>query len=347
MGPLSGVKVVEFAAIGPAPFACMLLADLGADVTRVDRPAGARGLRTVDPDRDIVNRGKQAREIDLHSPGGVAEALDLVAVSDVLVEGLRPGVMERLGLGPDVCLERNPRLVYGRMTGWGQTGPRAATAGHDLNYLGLTGALHAIGQAGSPPPPPLNLVADYGGGGMLLAFGIVSALYERERSGQGQVVDAAMVDGVALLSAPVRSLLNAGIWSDEREANLLDGGAHFYRVYECADGRFVSVGALEPQFYAELLKRLELDPADWPQYQPDRWPELRERMADVWRRRPMAEWARLFEGSDACVAPLNLLSEAPLDPHLAARETFVECSGLHQPAPAPRFSRTPGEIRSR
>ncbi len=344
-GPLVGLKVIEFAAIGPVPFACMLLADLGADVTRVERPAGTRGLRTGDV-RDVVGRGRRSVIIDLHSPDGVESAIELTARADVLIEGLRPGVMERLGLGPDVCLARNPRLIYGRMTGWGQDGPLAARAGHDLNYLAVAGALHPMGYSDRPPAPPLNLVADYGGGGMLLAFGVMSALYERERSGQGQVVDAAMVDGVALLSATFHSLLAIGMWSEQREANLLDGGAHFYRVYECADGRFISVGAIEPQFYAELLDRLGLEPEEWPQDDRDRWPELRERLAAVWRSRPLAEWVDLFAGSDACVAPVNLLGEAPDDPHLAARGTFVERFGVRQPAPAPRFSRTPGAIAS-
>jgi alpha-methylacyl-CoA racemase len=345
-GPLAGLKVIEFAAIGPAPFACMLLADLGADVLRVDRPAGTRGLRTGDTARDVLSRGRRSIVLDLRSPDGLATALELVAGADVLVEGLRPGVMERLGLGPDVCFDRNPRLIYGRMTGWGQTGPLADRAGHDLNYLAVAGALYPMGYADRPPAPPLNVVADYGGGGMLLAFGVVSALYERERSGQGQVVDAAMVDGAALLSATFHSLLAAGAWSEQREANLLDGGAHFYRVYECADGRFISVGAIEPQFYAELLDRLGLDPAEWPQHDRDRWPELRERLAGVWRSRPLAEWVGVFAGSDTCVAPVNRLSEAPDDPHLAARGTFVERFGVRQPAPAPRFSRTPGTIAS-
>jgi alpha-methylacyl-CoA racemase len=343
-GPLGGVRVLELAAIGPVPLACMLLSDLGARVTRVDRPVGVRGLRIDDPSRDVLSRGRTAVEVDLKTAEGVSRLLDLVAESDVLIEGLRPGVMERLGLGPDVCLARNPRLIFGRMTGWGQTGPRRDRSGHDLNYLALTGALHAIGPAVGPPHPPLNLVADYGGGAVLLAFGVAAALFERERSGQGQVIDAAMVDGVALLATFFYSQLATGSWSLERESNQLDGGAHFYRVYETADGRFLAVGALEPQFYAELLNRLELNPAEWPQHNRTRWPELRERLAALVRGRPLAEWAAVFEGSDACVTPVKTFQEALADPHLAGRGTFVEAFGVQQPAPAPRFSRTPGSI---
>jgi alpha-methylacyl-CoA racemase len=341
---LSGVSVLELAAVGPVPLACTLLTDLGARVTRIDRPAGARGLRIDDPSRDVLSRGRTSIQLDLRNTEGAARLLDLVAESDVLIEGLRPGVMERLGLGPDVCLARNARLIYGRMTGWGQNGPRAGTSGHDLNYLALTGALHAMGPASAPPHPPLNLIADYGGGAMLLAFGVAAALFERERSGQGQVIDAAMVDGVALLATFFYSQVAGGGWSLERESNLLDGGAHFYRVYGTADGRFIAVGALEPQFYAELLSRLGLEPDEWPQHERARWPELRERLAEVFRGQPLAEWTRIFDGSDACVSPVNTFAEAVRDPHLAGRQTIVEAFGVLQPAPAPRFSRTPGSI---
>jgi alpha-methylacyl-CoA racemase len=343
-GPLGGVRVVEMAAIGPVPLACTLLSDLGADVTRVDRPPGTRGLPVTELSRDILSRGRRSIVIDVRNPAGVSQLLDLVATVDVLVEGLRPGVMERLGLGPDACLARNPRLIYGRMTGWGQTGPRRDRSGHDINYLALTGALHAMGPSDRPPSPPLNLIADYGGGAMLLAFGVAAALFERERSGRGQVIDAAMVDGVAILSALFHSMLSSGAWSIEREANFLDGGAHYYRVYKTADCRFLAVGAIEPQFYAELLERLGLNPSEWPQHDRERWPELREKLAAVIMTRPLAEWVAFFEGSDACVAPVNTFLEAPEDPHLAARHTFVEAFGVVQPAPAPRFSRTPGAI---
>src|SRR5579871_5954013 len=255
MGPRSGIRVVEFAAIGPAPFACMLLADLGAEVTRIDRPAGARGLRTVDPDRDIVNRGKRSLELDLRTPEGIAAALDLAGAADVLVEGLRPGVMERLGLGPDVCLERNPRLVYGRMTGWGQDGPLAQAAGHDINYIALTGALNAIGRRGEAPVPPLNLIGDFGGGALYLAFGLVAGLLEAQKSGKGQVIDVAMIDGAASLMTAIYGMHGAGFWNDERGTNVLDTGAHYYDVYETADGKYISIGSIETKFYEELLEK--------------------------------------------------------------------------------------------
>jgi alpha-methylacyl-CoA racemase len=331
-------------AIGPVPLAGLLLSDMGAEVTLVERPPAVRGGPAGDPERDVLRRGRRSVVIDLRTAEGVESLLALIDGADALLEGHRPGVMERLGVGPDVCLERNPRLVYGRMTGWGQDGPRAGLAGHDLDYLAIAGVLHPMGHADRPPAPPLNLVADYGGGTMLLAFGVVAALYERSQSGRGQVVVAAMVDGVALLSTIFHSLRANGGWTDAREANLLDGGAHFYAVYETADGRYLAVGAIEPQFYAELLERLELDAREWPQYDRDRWPELRRRLAAVFRARPLADWVERFEGSDACVAPANTLGEAPRDPHLAARRTFVEAFGIAQPAPAPRFSRTPGAI---
>ena len=344
-GPLSGVRVIELAGIGPGPFAAMLLSDLGADVIRIDRaghvpPAGAN----LQPGKDVLSRGRRSVGVDLKNTAGVEVVLRLVEGADVLIEGFRPGVAERLGLGPDTCLERNPRLVYGRMTGWGQDGPMAQRAGHDINYIALAGALHPIGPADQPPPVPLNYIGDFGGGGMLLAFGITSALVERGSSGRGQVVDAAMVDGAAIQTAMFHGMLTMGLWSPEREANLLDGGAPFYRCYTCADGGFVSVGALEPQFYAELLERLELDPAEWPQNDKTLWPQQSERLAAIFATKTRDEWTVVFEGADACVAPVLTLTEAGDDKHMAFRETFVESGGQRQPAPAPRFSRTPGQI---
>ena len=342
MGPLHGVRVVELAGIGPAPFAAMLLADLGAEVVRVDRvqhdtPASADAT-------DVLARGRRSIALDLKSPGGREAALRVADRADVLLEGFRPGVAERLGVDPDACMARNPRLVYGRMTGWGQEGPWAHRAGHDLDYIALAGALHPIGPRDEPPPVPLNYVADFGGGGMLMAFGIVCALWERERSGTGQIVDAAMVDGAAAMTAMVHGLLAGGLWEDRREANLLDGAAPFYRTYTCAGGGFVAVAALEPGFYAELLDRLGLEPGQWPQHDRGRWPAQAAAMAGIFASRTRDEWAELFDGSDACVAPVLSLTEAPEHPHLAARETFVTRDALTQPAPAPRFSRTPGAL---
>jgi alpha-methylacyl-CoA racemase len=337
MGPLHGTKVVELASIGPGPFCAMLLADLGAEVLAVDRPGA---------DRDgwpaLFARGRRRVGVDLKHPDGPGVVLDLVAGADALVEGFRPGVAERLGVGPDECLRRNPRLVYGRVTGWGQEGPLAGSAGHDIDYIALAGALHPIGPAGGPPVPPLNLLGDFGGGGMLVALGVVAALLEAARSGLGQVVDAAMVDGAALLTTQLHELLAAGRWTDHRGANLLDGAAPFYAVYETADGRHLAVGALEPRFYAELLERLGLAADDLPP-QLDRagWPLLRERLAAVFLTRTRDEWCALLEGTDACVAPVLSLLEAPTHPHNRARATFVEVAGHPQPAPAPRFSRTP------
>ena len=344
-GPLAAVRVVELAGIGPGPFAAMLLSDLGADVIRIDRaghvpPAGAN----LKPGMDVLARGRRSVGVDLKHPDGVATVLRLLDGADVLLEGFRPGVTERMGLGPDVCLQRNPGLVYGRMTGWGQDGPWSTRAGHDLNYIALAGALYPIGPADRPPPVPLNFIGDFGGGGMLLALGVVCALVERATSGSGQVVDAAMIDGAAIQSAMFHGMLAMGMWTSQREANLLDGAAPFYRCYECADGGYVAVGALEPQFYAELLARLELDPADYPQMAQDRWPAQAAALAEVFARRTRDEWAQVFEGSDACFAPVLTLEEARSHPHLAARATFVESNGTSQPAPAPRFSRTPGAI---
>ena len=341
------MRVVELAGIGPGPFAGMLLADMGADVVRVDRAAAARarggalGPAGADgPVWDVLARGRRSVAVDLKDPRGVDVVLRLADRADVLIEGFRPGVTERLGLGPDACLERNPRLVYGRMTGWGQEGPQAQAAGHDITYLALAGALHPVGPADRPPPPPVNYVADFGGGGAFLAFGVACALVERAASGRGQVVDAAMVDGAAAISGMVHGMLAGGLWADRREANLLDGAAPFYRCYRTADDRFVAVGALEPQFHAELLRVLDLDPGRWPQHDRERWPQQTEALAAIFATRSRDEWAAVFDGVDACVAPVLSLTEAPEHPHLRARGTFVEHEGLRQPAPAPRFSRS-------
>jgi alpha-methylacyl-CoA racemase len=342
-GPLTGLRVVELAGIGPAPYACMLLAELGADLIRVDRPGG--GGIFVDPSKDALNRSRPSVAVDLKSAEGRDVLLRLLDSADVLVEGLRPGVLERLGVGPDDVLARNPRLVYARMTGWGQDGPLAQRAGHDINYLGLTGALHAIGTA-DKPIVPLNIGADFGGGSMFLLVGVLAALVERATSGRGQVVDAAMVDGASSLITMVYGLLGAGLWRDRRAANLLDGGAPFYDTYACADGRHVAVGALEPQFYAAFVDGLGLtDALPGGQYDIAHWPEHRRRFAEAFATKPRDEWAALFAGTDACVTPVLGLTEAPSHPHLAARGTFVERDGAPQPAPAPRFSRTPGAVR--
>jgi alpha-methylacyl-CoA racemase len=342
-GPLAGIRVVELSGLGPGPYAGMLLAELGADVLRIDRPGG--GTRLVDPEREVLHRSRPCAAVDIRTPAGRDVVLRLVERADVLTEGLRPGVTERLGLGPEVCLERNPRLVYARMTGWGQEGPLAARAGHDINYLGLTGALHAIGPA-DKPVPPLNIGADFGGGSMFLVVGVLAALLERAGSGRGQVVDAAMVDGASSLVTMVHGMLNAGLWTDRRAANLLDGGAPFYDTYPCADGRHVAVGAIEPQFYAQLLDGLGLT-GQLPggQHERQHWPEQRRRIAEVIASRPRDEWTAIFAGTDACLTPVLGLSEAPRHPHLAARGTFVDGVGGPQPAPAPRFSRTPAAVR--
>jgi alpha-methylacyl-CoA racemase len=344
-GPLTGVRVVELAGIGPGPFAAMMLADLGADVIRLDRVAGGGfGAFPGDP----LNRNRRSLAVDLKSPAGREVVLTLLAGADALIEGFRPGVTERLGLGPDECLAANPRLVYGRMTGWGQDGPLARTAGHDIDYLALTGALHGIGRAGERPVPPMNLLGDFGGGGMMLALGVVSALYAVRAGAAGQVVDAAIVDGVSVLATQIQALRQVGMWQDPRGVNLLDGGAPFYDTYECADGRYVAVGALEPQFYAELV-RLTGFPLDG-DAAPDRndpanWPALRAAWARLFRTRTRDEWEELLAGSDACVAPVLDWAEAPRHPHLAARGVHVEHDGVAQPAPAPRFSATPTSVR--
>jgi alpha-methylacyl-CoA racemase len=334
------LTVIEIASLGPGPFCAMVLADLGAEVVRVDRKEAATGapLAGVDP----LNRGRRSLALDLKHPDAAAVVLRLVARADVLLEGFRPGVAERLGIGPEACMGRNPRLVYGRVTGWGREGPLAPRAGHDIDYLALAGALHPIGRAGAPPTPPLNLVADFGGGGMLLLAGVLAALWERERSGRGQVVDAAMVDGSALLCAMFYGMRAAGAWSDERGTNLLDSGAPFYDCYRTADGGYMAVGALEPQFFLALLTGLGIDPNSVPfQYDRDGWPELRERFGAAFLTRTREEWTEVFSGLDACVAPVLSMAEAAGHPHNAARRTFVEVGGVLQPAPAPRFERTP------
>jgi alpha-methylacyl-CoA racemase len=342
MGPLHGVRVVEIASAAPAPFACMILSDLGAEVLRIDR--ARKGSPPGDaPPSDPLARGRRSIAVDLKCPQGAAVVRRLVGRADVLVEGFRPGVAERLGIGPEDCHTVNPALIYARMTGWGQTGPLAPRAGHDINYISIAGALEPIGRPGEAPVPPLNLVGDFGGGGLLLALGIAAALYERNQSGIGQVVDAAMVDGAALLTASLHGMRAAGAWSGERGTNLLDGGAPFYDTYEAADGRYVSVGALEHRFYAELLDGLGLDPAELPaQYDRSRWPELRARLAAAFRSRTRDEWEKVFAGTDACVTPVLSPEEAARHPHAVARAGFVEIGGVVQPAPAPRFSRTSG-----
>jgi len=349
VGALSGVRVVEIGGLGPAPFAAMVLADHGAQVVRVERPdkVPLRGAEVHDhlARWDLLSRSRRSAGIDLKHPEGAELVRRLCDVADVLIEGFRPGVMERLGLGPDELSARNPRLVYGRMTGWGRTGPLAERAGHDINYLALAGVQAHVGRVGQPPTPPLNLVGDFGGGGMVLAFGICAALVERATSGRGQVVDAAMVDGAALLMAPLFGAHGSGYWSDERGTNFLDSGAPFYDCYECADGRFVAVGAIEGAFFANLLAGLGLDPSTVPdQHDQSRWPELRAVIAAAFAARPRDEWAERFAGLDACVSPVLTMGEAPDDPHLRAWGTFVEVDGAVQPGPAPRFGRTPAGL---
>ena len=343
-GPLVGTRIVELAAIGPAPYGVMLLADLGADVIRVDRLTAAQGQLGAEASMVGLSRNRRSIGVDLKTPAGVEVVRRLTARSDVLVEGFRPGVAERLGVGPDDLRAEHPALIYARMTGWGQDGPLASRAGHDIDYAAIAGALHTVGRTGEPPAPPVNYLADFGGGGTFLAIGILAALLERGTSGQGQVVDAAMVDGTASLTAFLHGLLQMGAWSTQRGTNLLDGGAPFYDSYRCADGGFVAVGALEPPFYAALLAGLDLDPEDWPQHDRDRWPQLRTRFAEIFVTRSRDQWAENFEGTDACVAPILDLTEAPDHPHNRARETFTEAFGQTQPSPAPRFSRTAGAI---
>jgi alpha-methylacyl-CoA racemase len=340
-GPLSGVKVVEFAGFGPGPFCGMLLSDLGADVVRIDRQGAGRGGAPT----DITSRGRRSVALDLKDPAAIEVCLKLVEKADVLFEGFRPGVMERLGLGPDVALKRNPKLVYGRMTGWGQTGPWASAAGHDMNYIAITGALHAIGTP-EKPVPPLNLVGDFGGGALYLAFGLLAGVIQARETGKGQVVDCAMSDGAASLMAMFYGMKATGMLKDERRANLLDGGAHFYDTYQCSDGRWIAIGSIEPQFYALLLEKTGIKDPDFAR-QMDRtaWPQLHDKLAAVIATKSRDEWTEIMGGSDVCFAPVLTLEEAPKHPHNAARQTFVEVAGVTQPAPAPRFSATPGAIQ--
>ena len=341
MGPLNGVKIIEIAGIGPGPFAAMMLADMGAEILRIDRTESVMGGDPDAPSLDFLARGRRSVGVDLKNPEGVATVLQLVEQADALLEGFRPGVMERLGLGPEVCLERNPQLVYGRMTGWGQEGPLAQAAGHDINYIALAGALDPIGRKGEPPYPPLNLIGDFGGGGMMLAYGVVCALFERSRSGSGQVVDAAMVDGAAALMTMFHGAQQSGWWKEERGVNMLDTGAHFYDVYETKDGKYVSIGAIEPQFYAELLEKTGLAGEDLPR-QMDRsgWASSKRRLKAIFASKTRDEWCEIMEGSDVCFAPVLSMTEAQQHPHIKARNTFVEVAGSNQPAPAPRFSRS-------
>jgi alpha-methylacyl-CoA racemase len=346
MGPLEGVRIVEFAGIGPAPFCGMLMADLGADVTRLERPEGGGTGFDLPPETDLVNRGKRSAIVDLKQPRGVGIVLRLLEGADALIEGYRPGVMERLQLGPDVCLARNPRLVYGRMTGWGQTGPLAERAGHDIDYIAVAGALHPIGRAGGPPVVPLNFVGDLGGGALYLAMGLLAALLETRRSGRGQIVDAAVVDGAASLTTLFHGLAHAGLWTDRRGANVLDGGCPWYDSYETQDGKWIAIGPIEPRFYATFLQQLGLDANTLPgQWDVARWAELREAFAARFRQHTRGEWEARLAGCDACVAPVLSFGEAADHPHARARETYLTIDGIAQPAPAPRFSRTPGQVR--
>ncbi|GAA1933680.1 CaiB/BaiF CoA-transferase family protein [Streptomyces sodiiphilus] len=342
-GPLAGVRVVELAGIGPGPFAAMLLADLGADVVRVDRPGSS--WPHIDPATDITNRNKRSVLLDLKTEGAAELVLDLAERADVLIEGYRPGVAERLGVGPEECRARNPRLVYGRMTGWGQDGPWALRAGHDIGYVGITGALGLIGPADGPPSVPANLLGDYAGGSMYLVVGVLAALHHARATGEGQVVDAAIVDGTSHLTTMLHGMLATGAWQDRREANILDGGTPFYSAYATSDGGWMTVGPLEPRFYAEFLRLLGVEDEVPDRDDLARWPELRSVIARAFARHTRAHWTEVFDGSDACVAPVLSLREAPEHPHLAARGTFTEHGGITQPAPAPRFSATPGAIR--
>jgi len=348
-GPLTGIRIIEIAGIGPGPFAAMMLADMGAEVIRVERAQSVRGPAPDTPHYDVMLRGRRNVALDLKHPDGVATLLDLVGHADALIEGFRPGVMERLGVGPDICLQRNPKLVFGRMTGWGQEGMYSQAAGHDINYISLAGALAHFGRHGEAPVPPLNMVGDFGGGGMFLAYGVVCALLEAQRSGQGQVVDTAMVDGAAVLMSMFWSFKAIGAFDENhRGTNLLDTGAHFYDVFRCADGKFISLGSIEPQFYAELLRitGLEGDPEFARQMDKDLWPHLKTRLRQVFEGKTQAEWCTLMETTDVCFAPVLTMSEAATHPHNIQRNTFIEVGGVQQPAPAPRFSRTKTQVIS-
>ncbi len=342
MGPLQGIKIIEMAGLGPGPFAGMLLADMGADVILVERKASTSKKRMPDCNR----RGKRSIALNLKQAEDIERLLQLVEKADVLFEGFRPGVMERLGLGPEVLHQRNPKLVIGRMTGWGQTGPLSKAAGHDINYISLTGALHAIGRQGERPVPPLNLVGDYGGGGMFLVMGILAALLETQRSGKGQVIDAAMTDGSAVLMSVFNTLHGMGQWSTRIGSNLLDSGAHFYDVYETKDGKYISIGSIEPQFYALLVQKAALNPEEFSaQYDPSQWPTYKEKLMEVFKSKTRDEWCEIMEGTDVCFAPVLDFVEAQSHPHNVARSTYIDLDGIKQPAPAPRFSRTPSKVR--
>jgi alpha-methylacyl-CoA racemase len=346
LGPLAGIKIIELGGIGPGPMAAMMLGDMGADVVRIDRIGAARAAYAADPKFAVNSRSRRSIAVDLKQKAGVQLALQLIDQADALIEPFRPGIAEKLGLGPEICLRRNPALVYCRVTGWGQTGPLAHAAGHDLNYIALTGALHAIGRVGEKPTVPLNLIGDYGGGGMLLAFGLVCGLLEARRSGKGQVVDAAMVDGASALFSAIFGMHASGAWRDERGANVLDGSAHFYNVYETSDGKYISIAAIEPQFYSLLLSKLGIAEDTLPD-QMDRsgWSTLTERFADIFKMKTRQEWCEIMEGTDICFAPVLSIAEAPEHHHAKDRNAYVDVGGIRQPAPAPRFSRTPGEAR--
>jgi alpha-methylacyl-CoA racemase len=344
MGPLKGIKILEVGGIGPGPFCGMMLSDMGADIIRIERKGG---LSLTEPKYDILTRNRKSISLNLRNPDGVAAFLRMVEQVDALQEGFRPGVMEKLGIGPDVCLKRNPKLVYGRMTGWGQDGPFSKAAGHDINYIALSGALHAIGRKGQKPVPPLNLVGDFGGGGMFLAFGMVCALLEAQKSKNGQVVDAAMIDGSASLMAIIYGLHAAGLWSNKPGTNLLDSGAHFYDTYETADGKFVAIGSIEPQFYDLLLQLAKIDDPDFKnQLDFNQWPQLKEKLAAVFITKTRDQWCEIMEGSDVCFAPVLSMTEAPSHPQNEQRKNFTQIDGVLQPAPAPRFSRSKPEIKN-
>lgn len=354
MGPLSGIRIIELAGLGPAPFACMLMADLGADVIRVEKPA--EPMFPMPREHDFMNRSKRCITLNLKHPKGVETLLKLAETADGFIEGFRPGIAERLGLGPDDLMASNEKLVYGRMTGWGQEGPMSQVAGHDINYISLAGALYPIGEEGLKPQIPLTLVGDFGGGGMMLAFGMVSALLEAQKSGKGQVIDSAMIDGVAALMNSSFSALKSPLWSEDRGTNLLDSGSHFYNTYECADGEYISIGAIEDKFYQELLKGLGLENEELPhQLDKNHWPEMKQRFADIFKSRTRQQWCEVFEsstangdnfeGANTCFSPILKMSEVADHPHIKARQTMVEVDGVSQPGPAPRFSRTPGKIR--
>lgn len=346
MGPLHGLKIIEIVGLGPGPFGAMLLADLGADVIRVDRPVAGMFEQGVNPKLDFLNRGKRSICLNLKTEKGVETVLKLLADADGLIEGNRPGVMEKLGLGPDACLARNPALVYGRMTGWGQEGAWAQVPGHDINYIAITGALHAIGRRGEKPVIPLNLVGDFGGGGLMLAFGMMCALFEARASGKGQVVDAAMVDGASALMTSMYAASQAGFWSDKRGENMLDSGSHFYEVYETSDNKYIALGSIEPQFYAALLEKLGAEDQPFSnQFDVENWPQMKARLAVIFKKKTREEWDGLMAGSDVCYAPVLSMAEVKDHPHNASRSTYLEQDGIYQPAPAPRFSRTAGEIK--